>query len=306
MAMESFDSQTVKTLADLGAKSAGALAPISLTPPSDAVGLPASVPAMLRTGAAPELISVRGELERWRVAPERRMGNAKVTTLQSFEDLVNRHKDDDSAIFAQTAWPSPALTAIIDYHQADHTARFGKHRVTYDFPLTDEFKAWIAMNDKAMPQSDFAAFLEDHAAELAAPFDSERTEYEALFKERLATPAELIDLSRSLEVFVNAKAKRGERLQSGERVVEFTTEHMNGKGEKIDVPGVFMVSVPAFVDGDPLRIPARLRYRVTGGDIVWFYALYRWEFWLRAQVQADLAHAAKATELPAYEGAPEV
>lgn len=80
---------------------------------------------------------------------------------------------------------------------------------------------------------------------------------------------------------------------------------MNGKGERVDIPGIFMVSVPAFVDGDAIRIPARLRYRVAAGDIHWSYVLYRWEFWLRAQVQADLAWAQKETGLPAFEGQPE-
>jgi hypothetical protein len=95
-------------------------------------------------------------------------------------------------------------------------------------------------------------------------------------------------------------------LQTGERVVEFSEEHQNAKGEPIVVPGVFMVSVPAFVDGDPVRIPARLRYRVAGGKVKWFYQLYRWEFFLREQVGYDLKEAgSNETGLPAFEGAPE-
>jgi hypothetical protein len=121
----------------------------------------------------------------------------------------------------------------------------------------------------------------------------------------MATPSELIMLSRHLEVFVSAKAKQGVRLQTGERVVEFTEEHQNAKGEKIVIPGIFIVSVPAFVDGDAVRIPARLRYRISGGEIKWFYQLYRWETYLREQVGYDLKEAAKKTDLPAFEGAPE-
>ena len=119
------------------------------------------------------------------------------------------------------------------------------------------------------------------------------------------TPSEVVALSRHLEVHVNAKAKQGIRLQTGERQVEFSEEHVNAKGEAVVIPGVFMVSVPAFVDGDAVRIPARLRYRITGGEIKWFYQLYRWEFFLREQVGRDLKDAAKDTGLPAFEGAPE-
>lgn len=268
-------------------------------------GLPASIPALLYPGPSGRLDDVSRVIESYRQNPQRRRGTASVTTLESFIELTNRHKDDGSAIFAKTSWPNPKLTSVIDYHDVERKPRHGEHRIVYTFPITEELSAWIGMNGKPMSQGDFAAFLEDHAAELAAPFDGERSEFERLFKEKFATPVELIDLSRSLEVRVGAKVKRGERLQTGERVVEFTKEHMNGKGEKIEIPGIFMVSVLAFVDGDAVRIPARLRYRIAGGDVVWFYQLYRWDFWLREQVQHDLRRASDETELPAFEGAPE-
>lgn len=106
-------------------------------------------------------------------------------------------------------------------------------------------------------------------------------------------------------MFVAARVKNGVRLQTGERTVEFTEEHQNSKGEAVIIPGVFMVSLPAFVDGEAVRIPARLRYRIVSGDIKWFYQLYRWEFFLREQVGHDLKQASNETGLPAYEGAPE-
>ena len=177
--------------------------------------------------------------------------------------------------------------------------------VHYDFPLTDEFKVWIEGNGKAMKQGDFARFLEEHAAELVSPDAGEVADYERLFKERFATPAEVMTLARELEVFVGHHVKRVERPKSGERTAIFVEEQTNSKGEAVDIPGIFMVSVQAFMDGGTVRIPARLRYRVTGGEIVWFYDLYRWEFWLRNQVVSDLDKAAKETGLPAYEGSPE-
>jgi uncharacterized protein YfdQ (DUF2303 family) len=267
-------------------------------------GLPASVPAQFDRKQQ-KLNSVKPIVEEFRLAPDRRKGTATVDTLASFVDLTIRHKDDKSALFGKTSWPDPKLTAVLDYDSADSEARNRTHRIVYAFPLTEEFKVWVKGNAKAMKQDEFAAFIEEHAAELAAASDGEVSEYERLFRERFATPSELIELSRHLEVHVAAKAKQGIRLQTGERTVEFTEEHQNAKGEKITVPGIFMVSVPAFVDGDAVRIPARLRYRILGGDIAWFYQLYRWEFFLREQVGHDLLDAAAKTGLPSFEGAPE-
>jgi hypothetical protein len=268
-------------------------------------GLPEQVP-MLFDRKAQRIVPVLEEIEAARQQPKDIRGTAKAETLEAFIALTRRHLNSQSAIFASTQWPKPSLTAVIDYHEGtlperdpgemiaeDHVPRWGDHRIRYEFPVTEEFTAWINGNKKPMEQADFAAFLEEHAAELAAPFDGEVSEYELLFKESFATPADLIALSRSLEVHVGAKVKRAERLQTGERTVEFVEEHLNNKGEKVDIPGIFMVSVPAFIDGDPVRIPARLRYRISGGGIVWFYQLYRWEFWLRIAVKADLREAGK-------------
>jgi uncharacterized protein YfdQ (DUF2303 family) len=267
-------------------------------------GLPEAVPVGFdRTGQ--KFVSLKALIEEHRIQPARRKGTASVETLKSFVDLVNRHKDAQSALFGKTSWPEPRLTAVLNYDAADAEARFGDHRVVYAFPLTDEFKAWVGGNGKLMSQADFAAFLEEHAAELAAPYDADKSNYEPLFRETFATPSEMLSLSRELEVFVESRAKQGIRLQSGERVVEFAEEHQNAKGEKVVIPGIFMVSVPAFVDGSNVRIPARLRYRIAGGDIKWFYQLYRWESFLREEVEHALADAAKETGLPAFEGAPE-
>ena len=268
-------------------------------------GLPPSVPIVIDRRDGKSIIGLKSIIDQYRVEPGEVNGAAETTTLQSFIELVNRHKNEGSAVFGKTAWPQPALTAVIDYHGEKAAARWGRHRIRYAFPVTDEFKVWIEKNGKPMEQAEFAAFLEDHAAELSAAYGPEAAEYESLFKEKFATPADLIALSRNLEIHVGAKVKRAERLQTGERTVEFVEEHLNGKGEQVDIPGIFMVSVAAFVDGELVRIPARLRYRIQGGSIHWFYQLYRWQFWLRDQVKNDLDTVKQKTELPTFEGSPE-
>lgn len=268
-------------------------------------GLPREIMVALRDGAAPQMISVKPLLEEWRVAPERRRGVAKVDTLHAFIDLTRRHQDAHSVLFAQTDWPAPSLTAVIDYHQTDGTARFGQHRVHYAFPLTREFSAWVERDGKPFGQAEFAAFVEENIMDLSLPLDGERAQYEALFHAVFAAPTDLIALARGLEIHVDAKVKNVYRIASGEAEVRFESEHKSASGEPLHVPGLFMLSCRAFVDGAEVRLPARLRYRVKDGALVWFYQLYKWQDALRARVGADLALAAAQTGLPAYEGAPE-
>lgn len=269
-------------------------------------GLPTAIPAILTPGSdGGKLVTFKSQIEQFRTAPERRRGTAAVSTLKAFVDLTNRHKDDGSAIFAKTEWPAPSLLAVLDYHGLDGTARNGEHRVLYTFPVTPEFKAWIDNVGEKMGQAEFAQFLEDHAAELAAPDAGEVGEFERLFKAKFATPNELIDLARSLEIRVGQKFKQAVRLQSGEAELVFQEEHTSATGEAITVPGILMISLRAFVDGDHVRIPARLRYRASGGAVVWMFDLYRWQDALRDRVGQDLDRAGRETGLPTYEGTPE-
>lgn len=249
--------------------------------------------------------ALKDEIERFRLEPERRKGSAKATTLKSFIDLINYHKDESSALFAKAEWPAPNLSAIVDYHQVDHKPRHLGHRIVYDFPVTDEFKAWIDHDGKPFSQSEFAAFIEEHAAELASPLATEKSEYENLFKTTFATPSAMVALSRGLQVNVESVVKNSVTLQSGEGEIVFVEEHVNSKGDKLTVPGLFMVSVSAFLDGEAIRLPARLRYRVSAGKVVWFYQLYRWKFWLRDRVQQDLRVVEAETDIKAFEGSPE-
>jgi uncharacterized protein YfdQ (DUF2303 family) len=268
-------------------------------------GLPEKVP-FVWDAKDQQAVSLKALIEGHRQMPERRRGTAHVTTLQSFIDLANRHKDSDSVLFGKTSWPAPRLTAVLDYHKQDGAARHNGHRVDYDFPVTEELKAWIEHNAKGMSQADFAVFLEDHVPELASASEEEKQYYEPKFNVRFAEPMELMQLSRQLEIHVNSSFRQREILQSGERVIEFKEDHQTAQGEKVDVPGLFMVAVPAFLDGAPVRMPVRLRYRAKGGGgVVWFYEVFRWEHFLRERVKADLDIAAKETGLPAYEGAPE-
>jgi len=289
---------------------------VELTAPDGMNGVPAKIPAIYKHGASPTLAGVEQLFEPYRTNPARRKGTATADTLQSFISLVRRHMDGDSAIFAATTFPNVKLTAIIDYNRTakeadaadrdlEHEPRWGQHRVAYAFPLTDEFKAWMKMDGEPFKQIEFAQFLEEHIAELAAPYAAEQSDYEPKFGAKFALPMELIELSRFLEVNVKQAFKQSNRLQSGERKIVFESEHVNSQGEAIVIPGIFMISVPAWIDGEPVRIPARLRYRTAGSEVIWFYDLYKPDFWLREQVINDATTASSETGLPVYLGAPE-
>lgn len=251
-----------------------------------------------------ELKSLKPFFDEVRTAPERLKGTAKAATLDSFVALVNRHKDEASAVFADLNAGAPKLAAVIDYHQLDHSPRFAQHRVEYVYPISEQWAAWKAKNDASMSQLDFAAFIEDRVAELAAPLDAERAQTEPMFGTKFAVPSELIQLSRGLALNVESKVANIHVLRTGEAQITYEEVHKDGAGQPLVVPGLFVINLPLFLGAEPTRLIARLRYRRENG-IKWSFHLWRWTEAIRDTLLNDLAKIATETELPAYEGVPE-
>jgi len=293
-------------IADLGAKAAEAqLITIDTTHLQD-VGLPPAVPVIWDPNRK-EVIGLKSSVDAWRLTPAAKKGTATALTLATFIELVNRHKTVASAVFADTDWHKPSFTAVIDYHpaiscgQADN----GKHRVHYAFPLSEEWKAWVKLDGEVMSQLDFATFLEDRVAELASPTEAEKIALERDFATTVATPAELVQLSRGLQVNIESRVKNAHTLQNGTGQIQWEENHQDATGKPLVVPGIFILSIAPFFMGEKIRVPVRLRYRVSG-TVKWFFQIYRPDQFVTERVRDDLDHTAAETGLPAYEGAPEM
>ena len=299
------DASDAKVIADLALKSANEIVHVTLDEPIE--GLPEKIPLLVnkQTGA---LTSLRDLFERHRTRPERKTGTAKATTLESFIALTERHKTEDSVIFADADWKKPSLTAVIDYHEDAHggDAAHGKHRIHYSFPLSEEWSAWIGRDGKPMSQADFAEWIEDHITELATPTEAEAEKCLAQFGFKTAAPNELQALSRGLQVRVETRVKSNVVLQTGEGVIAWEEDHKDNLGNKFVIPGLFILSIAPFFLGDPCRIPVRLRYRVRDGVTSWHFHIYRPDIFITEQVRRDLDLAASTLGLPAYQGTPEM
>ena len=111
--------------------------------------------------------------------PARRMGTARLADLASMIDWANRFKGATSVMYANPDMAAPTLTCIADYHaggsvdlsspQGDPTAMPCKHRGVYDFPLSDEWKIWMAASGQPMDKDEFGEFIEANAKDIMDP-----------------------------------------------------------------------------------------------------------------------------------------
>lgn len=299
-------SASVQAIAQLAKDAAGARIG-GLMWPEAPRGLPKDVPVAIVHGDKPKLESVGELFEEFRQFPARKAGTAKALTLGSLIELTNRHKTADTAIFANTEWRNPSIVTVVDYHAVapEGDPAWLKHRISYTFPLSDPWKEWIEKNGKAMEQSDFAAFIEDHIGDLSSPEIGESTDYEDKFNTKIATPAQLIELSRGLQVFAGTRVKNAITLQSGEAQLVFEETHTDADGKPLKVPGLFILQIAPFFQGELIRVPCRLRYRVAGSGLAWFFQIYRPDIAITDRVRTDLDILRRETDLPVFEGAPE-
>lgn len=259
--------------------------------------------------------------DQYRTKPKRRKGTASFTQLASLIDHINRFKDDDSALFAWDNRIQPTLSAVLNYHEAGNTPdggklpapspRFGDHRSHYCFPLSDEWKAWIEGNGVPMKMANFARFLEDRIIDVIDLDPADDTVPEDLKKfiticgGTVASPAKLVELSRGLQVYESAIVAEAVNLSSGEGQISFQVEHKDQYGGKLKVPGLFLVAIPVFKNGEPYRLAARLRYRKTGEGVVFSYELWRSDRAFDTAFKETCEDVRDKTGLPLFYGLPE-
>ncbi len=266
---------------------------------------------------------------RYRERPLHRSGEAVVEDLDSLTLHVNRFKDEASALYAWVQG-EPGMLALYDYHEPtataeaeDHNgARFCRHRCRYAFPLSEEWHHWMRFNATGMSQEKFAEFLEDRAMDLLpAPANlkaerppgdfGDRTGDEwlahvlAQLRVKLASPNELVTLSRELSVLVEAKVASKAKLQSGETQIVYEETHRGEGGEAVTIPGAFLIGIPFFVGGARYRVLARLRYRPGREGLSFFYELHDVRRSLEHAVRDSAKRVAAATGLPLIFGRPE-
>lgn len=259
-----------------------------------------------------QVTDLRALLEPNLPAPPRRKGTAKLGTVDAFIAHAKRFASEHSVIFANPdAAGGPQLVSVLDYHQKGHDGApsWGQHRGLYAFPVSDEWTEWTKNDAEKMSQSAFAAFVEDRITDIGDPALVDDTSallaLLSLLNTTFASPSKLLDLSRGLAVRENNRVVNATNLSTGEASLVYEAKLEGEDGAPLKVPGAFLVSIPVFKGEAPYRFAARLRFRTSGGNIVWWYELYNAQATFDDAFNGACAKAAKETGLPLFIGTPE-
>lgn len=270
--------------------------------------------------------------DEYRNAPKRRTGNAQMTRIESFIGHVNRFKSSASALFAKDDMQAPKLVSVLNYHEAvnhelgDGTVQlgdadlslpdFGDHTATFAFPLSEEWKAWVAKNGprNAMNNIEFAEFLEERFVDIEHVTDPSSLNDDirkAIGESRLGglgTPNDLFKLTDGLTIHESVIVGSHTKLSNGAHQLILKSDvagAVDRSGEPVDVPSVFIITIPVFARSqDFYRIAVRLRTRTTGG-LKFFYELWGIDRVFELAFTDACERARKETGLPLFYGNPE-
>jgi Uncharacterized conserved protein (DUF2303) len=254
--------------------------------------------------------SIKALLDEYLERPERRAGTAQLEDELSFIAHVNRFKSPASAVFARQDRTKPFVACVIDYYPEGSDPKATDwlgHTSVYAPALSDEWKAWAAMNGKVVPVADFAAFIEDRITDVIVPNldDPKLKTFADLVQGKWAEPSDLLQLSRGLQINVETQVKNAVTLNTGEIAVQYEETHRDGAGQPIQIANLFQICVPVFYAGVLYRIAARLRYRLINGKIHWSYQLVRPDLVFDDAFKGIVANVRDQTQLPVFLGSPE-
>jgi uncharacterized protein YfdQ (DUF2303 family) len=279
-------------------------------------GAGASAPFAMMPGAGPVVVPASA-FDAYRTQPRFRHGTAAMLSLDSLIDHTNRFKDEGSMLFADDNRDAPSIMSVLDYHPAGEALttapRFGKHRATFNFPLSDEWKAWTEFNKAPLKMAAFAEFVEERIIDVLhlIPEEDELSHDLQKFisacggEAIIATPQKLVELSRGLKVNESSVIKEVVNLGTGEGQILFSSEHSDSNGQPLRVPSLFLIAIPVFRNGPLYRLAARLRYRKTAEGILFWYDLWRADRVFDHAFKEGCERARIETELPLLFGQPE-
>ncbi len=262
-----------------------------------------------------KLHDVKGWLDARRPTPERARGTATLATLESFITHAKRSMGEAGAcaVFVDTTPASPSMRSIYNYHQpgaGSAGARWCDHGALYRFPLSRAWRAWTSLGGKSLTQAELAAFIEDHAHEVCPP-EEEGAATAVLRLERVgltvATPAEVLTASRGLAASVETVVENSTVLQTGEAAFIFSEKVRGQNGQKLTVPGGFVIAVPVFEGATEVHaLPVRLRFRAKDGVVTWTLLPLGADDVVRdAVLQAKERVVAEVPGAEVFEGSPE-
>jgi len=204
------------------------------------------------------------DLEHLLLRPAAVRADVVVHDVDSFIDYINRYRhpqNDRLVIFSKVTETEAGFHAVLDYvHDNSIMADRAQHNLRFQCQETPEWRRWMGSNKKPMSQAEFAQFIEDNAPDFVEP-----------------SSAAMREIALTLEARVDGSFAGAHRLENGSTRLRYNQEVTAKAGENgdVEIPSAFTVAIAPFKGFAPWKTEARLRYRIKGAEVAFWYELVR-------------------------------
>lgn len=175
-----------------------------------------------------------------------------------------------------------SITAVFNDQRAAGQPGWRDHRASFKAEFTPEFQLWLAQNKQAKSQTDFAEFIEDNLADLQGE-----------------DATLLLNVATTIQATSGINFASARRLQDGQTQLTYNevVDAKAGADGALKIPQTFTLGLRIFKNGGGYKLTARLKYRLGGGSVKFWYELERPE---RAVEDAFTGYVSEVREKSGY------
>lgn len=219
---------------------------------------------------------ITSAIEQAQDEPDRKKGTVQLRNIDSFLTYA----EDQCQARTGYIYADPdarTLTAVFNDQKHVDYAGWRDHRAVYTAELSRELATWMEHNKKPMEQEEFAVFLEDNIADVVEP-----------------TGDTMLAIALTMQAKTEVNFSSSRRLDNGQVQLAYT-ENIDARAGagSIEIPREFRIGLRLFKNSDGYSIKARLKYRLGGGKVKFWYELDRPE---NAIEDAFMAYVEQARE----------
>jgi uncharacterized protein YfdQ (DUF2303 family) len=229
--------------------------------------------------------------EKYLPAPKARRGSVTLYTGGSLSDYVNRHKNEETVLYADVV--ARTITAVVNDHAGNAAidgsyAGWADHRAELRLRHDPTWERWTRHDGQLMDQQSFAELIEVGFPDITAP-----------------PAADMLELAQTLQATVKADFRSQTILANGQRQIAYeeTSAAKAGAKGQLEIPASFNLALIPFEGSATYPVVANLRFRLTDGVLRIGYVLQRPEDVLREAFADILSGIVSDTEVLALCGA---
>lgn len=209
-----------------------------------------------------KLENISKAVEEMQPEPRRKRGTVKLKDMASMvayceAQTAANEANKNGIIYADT--DTCCITAVFNDHKAPEPG-WRDHRAEFKAEFTPEFQKWLGKNKHQFDQGAFAEFIEDNLADITEP----------------AAQA-LLEVATTIQAKTDINFSSAKRLQNGQVQLQYTEaiDARAGANGAMEIPKEFALGLRIFKNGAGYKLRARLKYRLHGGSIKFWYELDR-------------------------------